>query len=489
MKTFLNQIIFLILFLQINYYNSQTVFFPIKNCKSILFNGNVYVAGFQANKNICLYKLNSNLKIIDSVKVELKSNSQFTSIDSDTIHNSINLYLQGVNNSSVSVYCFDNNLKLTQSIIDIENTKINALSRFSHDFYYNQLNLFVIKKIADSSGFSFYLTKHSLKDKIKFNQYNKDWQFAFGRKSIESAKIIKVVNQIICCYVNVIDGKKKGQWLLQIDEISGRLKHANKLNTTNDDFYAYGNINYDSTNSSFVLIGQKFNSNQFNPSKNLLAIKNVSVLTMYFNCVDTAGNVNDALAFKLPVNDIKLMKAGVKKVENSYLFNVSNFTGSLEYGKYNFDINLFKNDNNGKQFNYCNTINKEISFETAYTIDKQKLSTNLEIEKFYFNSDNSDLTGVIAYDSVKVFANWFYKKIPDVKFYFDKDELGKPFWVLKKLDLKTNAIQLSKISFIEKNYKTTNLLNTTELKDAFWFNKQLITLIESNNSVKLEVIK
>ncbi|MFN8230759.1 MAG: hypothetical protein U0V03_07560 [Bacteroidia bacterium] len=470
---------------------SQNITIPIISSNAILYKSNLFVVGVNKEKTqfLKIFKYSTKIQAIDSLSIPLKGYKKYTSIDIDTIHNYLNIYLQEEGKKIVSIYRLDNKLKLLSFLEDEDLTKVNALTRFTHDYFYFKNDLFTIKKTQDSMGFSFYLNKYTNINSSKINQYSKEWQFPFDRKNIQSVKIYNVVLDRVCCYVNINNGKNKGQWFLQICANTGKLLHANKLNYNSNNFYCFGALKFDSLNNSFSLVGQKLSDKQFNSNTNILAIKNHTILELYMQNIDTSANVTDQLEFKMPINDIKLIKPGIKKVENAYLFNISNYYGSLEEGVLKLEINLFKNDNNTNCFKYCNTQTKSINFGPDFEIDKTKLSTNLDIEKFYFNTDNKDLTGTLCFDSVANFCEWYYQKTPNVKLNYGLDNQAQSFWYLKKMDFKTNFQIISKLNVVGKSYKLNSVKSTLQFKSSICIDDKIIILTENEEGSFIELFK
>ena len=491
MKIYLKTILFCLLLAFASLCYSQNITIPITSSNAILFKSNVFVVGIHKEKiqALKILKFSTKSQAIDSLLIPLKGIKKYTTIDVDTIHNYLNIYLQEEGKKFVTIYRLDNKLKLISFLEDEDLTKVNALIRFTHDYFYFKNDLFTIIKTQDSVGFSFYLNKYKNVNPSKINQYSKEWQFPFDRKNIQSVKIFNIIVDRVCCYVNINNGKNKGQWFLQICANTGKLLHANKLNNNTSNFYCYGALKFDSLNNSFSLVGQKLSDKQFNCNNNILTIKNHTILELYMQNIDTSANVTDQLEFKMQINDIKLIKTGVKKVENAYLFNISNYYGSLEEGILKLEINLFKNDNNTNCFKYCNTHIKNINFGPDFEIDKTKLSTNLDIEKFYFNSDYKDLTGTLCFDSIANFCDWYYQKTPSVKLNYGLDNQTQAFWYLKKYDFKNNSQLITKLNVVGKSYKLNTVKNTLQLKSTLCIGEELYILSENDTGSLLELFK
>lgn len=469
---------------------AQSIDLPIKSAKHILYSSKVYVAGIQQLKstNLKVYLLNPQLKVMDSVSVDLKTSKPLSFVELDTLNDHLNIYVQEQKSTKVSVYRFTKKLKFLASIENEPVTTINALSLFAHDNYHLGSVLYTIRKNTDSSGNNFFLNKYKACDPAKINKYDVIWQFPFERKFIQSIKIIDVRYDILFCYANIISGKKAGQWLLQISANSGKLLHANKLSSDNA-FYSSSKLLFDSVSTSFVMIGQKLMQSSTEPYLPLIAPKLPNQLIGYYIKLDTSGTLLDQQEFKLLISNQKLMKPGVKKVDSKYLFKVHSINGSLSEDNINLELDIYKNDNASNCLSYCNTLVKKVTFEPVLKMDNPTLTDNLELEKFYFNTVEADPTGKVCFDSLVNLPNWFYSRPADLKLHFAIDENAKPFWYLKKQDMKTKAWIIPKLFFNGKIYSSKVVYTSLNYTYAIPVSNKILVLSETESGTKLQVLE
>lgn len=483
-------IVFFIFITTCVFINAQTIDLPVKSAKHVLYSSKVYVAGIQQLKstNLKIYRLNPQLKVMDSVSVDLKTTKPLSFVELDTINDHLNVYVQEQKSTEVSVYRFTKNLRLVASIENEPVTAINALSLFAHDYYHLNSVLYTIRKNTDSSGNNYFLTKYNAGDHTKINKYEVVWQFPFERKYIQSIKILDVKFSVLFCYVNINSGKKAGQWLLQISTNSGKLLHANKISTVNS-FYSCSKLLFDSVANSFALIGQKLMQTSTEPYSPKMEQKLPNQLLGYFIKIDTSGVILNQQEFKLLVSNQKLMKPGVKKFESKYLFNVHSIYGSLNEDNINIELDVYKNDNTSNCLSYCNTLLKKVTFEPVIKMDNPTLTDNLELEKFYFNTVEADPTGKVCFDSLANLPNWFYSKPTDIKLHFAIDENAKPFWYLKKQDIKTKAWIISKIFYNGKIYSSKVVYTSQNYTNAIPVSNKILVLSETESASKLQVLE
>jgi hypothetical protein len=483
-------IVFFILTTAAAFMDAQSIDLPIISAKHILYSSKVYIAGIQQLKSTSLkvYQLSPQLKLMDSVQVELKTTKPLSFVELDTLSDHLNVFVQEQKSTKVSVYRFTKKLKLVASSENESVTTINALGLFAHDYYHLGSFLYTIKKNTDSAGNNFFLHKYKAIDPTKINKYEVVWQFPFERKFIQSIKIIDVKFDILFCYVNINSGKKAGQWLLQINANSGKLLHANKISSDNS-FYSSGKLLFDTLSTSFVMIGQKLVKSATEAYSPIITPKLPNQLLGYYIKLDTTGALLDQQEFKLLISNQKLMKPGVKKVEDKYLFKVQALTGSLSEDNINLELDFYKNDDASNCLSYCNTLTKKINFEPVIKLDNPTLTNNLELEKFYFNTLEADPTGKVCFDSLANLPNWFYGKPADSKLHFATEENAKPFWYLKKQDAKTKAWMISKLFFNGKIYSSKLVYTSPNYSYAIPVSNKIVVLSDTENATRIQLLE
>lgn len=440
-----------------------------KSCTQ-LFNNHIYAFGLLSGEKkakLLVYKLNFQLAKVDSTTIDIGKDSpeDFLILTSDTLHNFLNIYLQKKEKKLVTVFRFNKNFKQIATLEDIEITRLNSFSAFENNIFYNKNEVFTIRSVNDTSGKQFYLSKYALKSELVNFEYEQKWQFAFERKNINSAKVIYANKRIVLLYVNVIDGQKRGQWLLKVHTVTGLLIRGTKINDRGDNsFYNYGGLLVDTATKNIVLQGQKYNAVDFDQKENKLNISGKPFVTIYLAQIDSGGEMISRNEFKIPVIEAKGV---VNKIPVNYLLRTNSFLLDKE-GKYVIETDIFKNSG---QFcyNYCNTnIFKIANVEEKLTLEKNSVNTNPQIEKFYFGPDKLDMNGKLCIDSITEFEKLFFKTVTfKVRLGFKTDELNNPIWLLKKTETKKNSENYSTLSPIKKIYQLTNLVSTTKEENPF----------------------
>ncbi len=423
------------------------------------FNGQLYVYGLlgtQKKAVFCIYQLNSQLQVTDSVLIPAGKSSaaNFLQITSDTLHNYLNIYLQEKEKKLVTVHRFDRNFKLIASIENIDIARLNSISDFENEVFYFRNEVYTVKSQKDSSGMQFYLNKYTLKSETKNFEYAFTWQFPFERKHINSAHIFYASRQSVLLYVNICNGQKSGQWILNVNAITGKLTKGTKLNDKGElNTYAFGNFLMDTINRSLLLTGQKFTEAQFQQSEKKLSITNAPHALVYLIEIDSLSEVINKQDFKIPTTEPKTTS---KKIVNNYIIRINSLLKDRT-GKISFGADILKNSDNSLCYRYTNTsMYYIVQGEETLVIEKSTIASNPLVEKFYFSTDPLDMNGKLLVDSLKNFEKLFYKSSTfPVKLAFKTDAEANPLWVLSKTDLKKNSINFTFLSPVKKIYQLT----------------------------------
>lgn len=455
------------------YFFAQFSFAQIKqfnlnkgNCQ--LFNGHLYSFGITTTKQNCtciIYKLNPQLKLIDSSTIELgKANiEKFLQLNSDTLHGFLNIYVQQKDKKSASVFRFNKAFEKVASLENIDIARLNSISNFENELFYFKKDVYTVKNQTDTSGKQFYLNKYSLKSELKNFEYEFKWQFPFERKNINSAHIFYADSNFVYLYVNVLAGQKSGQWILKINSKTGKLNRGTKLNDKGETTsYQFGNFVFDTTKKTLSLMGQRFTQNQFDQKENKLSISNSPFISIYLTEIDSAGDVLSKQEFKIPVNEPKTVS---KKVISNYIVRINKLNKNKE-GGFSFESDIYKNTDNSLCYLYANTEQYHLTLnEEALILEKATISTNLMIEKYYFSTDKMDMTGKICIDSISQFESLFYKKLNfPVKIQF-KIQDNNSMWLLSRSDLKRNLINHTILSPVNKIYQLKTIEDILKSKD------------------------
>jgi hypothetical protein len=457
-----------IFFAVLNSILSQTINLPISNANTQLFSKSIFCFGLKNNDKktaLCIYKLDTKLKLNDSLIMELPKSSieNYLQLYSDTLHNYLNIYLQKKDKKSVTIYRFDKKFTLLATIENVDVARLNSISDFESEVLRFENVVYTIKYSTDTSGKQFYVNKYKLKSEIKNFEYQNDWQFPFERNNINSAHLIFANKSSVFLYVNVLGGAKTGQWILKLNAQTGKLNKATKLNDKGEtNFYHFGNYLFDTTLQTLNLVGQKFTDTQFNQTKNKINITNATFASAYYIQIDSAGEQILKQEFKLPIAEPKT--ANKKPIAN-YVFKVNKLSLENE-GFVIFETDIFKSTNANLCYTYCNTINfKLINTNGQFVLEKNAIQTNPLIENYLTSKDNLDMNGKLCADSIGNFETVYYKSLTfPSKVNFKLDEAKNPIYVVQKKDSKKGITDYSLIAPINKIYKLQKVedINKTE---------------------------
>jgi hypothetical protein len=435
--------------------HSQSFERPLQNAGCRLFSGSIYVYGLTGDKNtsFTVYKTGRDLKVSDSITVNLGKYpvAEFLQLSSDTLHDFLNIYIQRREKKMVQLFRFNAAFKLVASVENIDIARLNSISAFQNEIYYYKKNVFSVKiSNSDTAGKQFFLDKYSYKSDQKNFEYEMKWQFPFERKNVHSAHLISIDNKCVLLYVNVSEGPKTGQWILKIDQQKGTLIKGSKIGNKGDaSFYSFGALLNDTTTAVTYILGQKFNSSDFNQKDNKLTIAGKPFITAYLAQLDTSLELLSRDEFKVPVSEPK-----GNKTPNAYILKPSPLKKTQD-GNLIFKTDIYKGSNLGC-YHYCNTLSNTItSVDEKLVLDKGIVTTNTVLESYYLNPDKADMNGKICCDSITDFEKIYYKHIPlEVKVDFKNDEAGNPVWLLKKSDAK-KAVELFSVVKPEKKILQT----------------------------------
>ena len=336
---------------------AQTQQFNLAKGNSQLFSGHLYSFGISIqNQNAAcvIFKLDLKLKILDSLIIDLGKSplENFLQTNSDTLHEFLNIYVQRKDKKLISIFRFNKIFERLAIIENIDVARLNNISNFENELFYDKKNIYTIKNQTDTSGKQFYLNKYTLKSELKNFEYEFKWQFPFERKNINSAHIFYADSNAVLLYVNVISGAKFGQWILKINAKNAKLIRGTKLNDKGEtSSYQYGSFVLDTAKKTLSVIGQRFTQSQFDQKANKLSISNSPFVSVYLMEIDSAGEVLSKQDFKLPVNE---PKTASKKVISNYIFRI-NYLNKNKEGGFSFESDIYKNTDNSICYLYANS--------------------------------------------------------------------------------------------------------------------------------------
>jgi hypothetical protein len=441
----------------INRFFGQIKQFDIANANTQPFNKHLYVYGLISKNQtsfLYVYKLNAQLKAIDSLTFDLGKQSidSYLQISSDTLHGYLNVYLQKKEKKLITIFRFNKKFERVATIDNVDVARLNNASGFEHELFYFKNYVYTIKIQSDSGGKQFYLNKYALKSDITNFDYEFVWQFPFERKNIHSAHIFFANREYVLVYVNVLNGIKKGHWVLKINSTSGKLIRGTKLNDKYETAsYQFGNILMDSINKSIHVLGQKFTEAQFNQQENKLAISNTPFAFIYLIDIDSTGEIMAKNDFKIPIIEQKTVG---KKVSRGFILRVNQLIKEKE-GKLIFEVDVFSSNSNTSVYFYSNTARYSIlPLDEKLVLEKNMVTINPLIEKYYITPDKLDMNGKLLVDSINQFEKLFYKQLNfPVKQDFKIGADNNPLWVLRKSNSKKNSINYSFLRFEKKIYQ------------------------------------
>ncbi len=468
MTTNLKYFFFIFLSFACFFNKAQTLNLPIVKANTQLYKGHIYLYGLsdQAKKNkLIIYKVNFKLSKTDSLVIDLgkSTSADFLQITSDTLHDFLNIYLQKKDKKVVQVLRFNKKFELIATIDDVDIARLNSISAFEREIFYDKLNVYTIRSATDTSGKQFYLNKYTVKSELNNFEYDKVWQFPFERKNVNSAHIVFADKLIVLLYVNVIDGGRRGQWLLKINTNTGLLIKGTRINDKGDNnFFSYGKILMDTANKQIYLQGQKFTEAELNQKDNKINLCSKPNVNIYLASIDSAGDLISRDEFKIPIVEAK----GVtNKTPINYLLRTNKILKTNE-GEFLIEADVFKGINNQFCYTYCNSnMIKLMSADGQLSLEKNTINSNPLVEKYFLNNDKLDMNGKLCIDSITDFEKLFYNTLTfNVKLDFKLDEAKNPIWLLKKTDIKKNIENFSSLSPVKKIYQITKLeeVNKTE---------------------------
>jgi hypothetical protein len=426
------------------------------NCQ--LYKGGLCTYGLlnqKQNADFLLYRQDFQLKIIDSIKIDLgrEGAENYLQLSSDTLHDYLNIYLQKKDQKKVTILRFNTKNELVAKIENVEITRLNNTVIFGSEFLYFKTNAYSVKTVSDTSGKQFYLNKYDLKSETSNFDYELKWQFPFERKNVHSAHVFYANKYYVLLYVTVNSGAKAGQWILKINSKDGKLIKGSKLNDKGEsDRYQFGDFYVDETYRSLHLIGQKFTEAQWS-ADDKLSISNAPFAGIFHIELDSMGDVTNKNDFKVPIVD---SKSGAKKTTSNYILRFSGLKKNPA-GDFVFESDIFKSSGAGCYMYANSTEFHIIPGEEKPVLEKNTIIPNPNIEQYYQTMDKLDMNGKLCVDSINQFEKaLFYKPITfPIKKQFKLDSDKNPSWILTKSTIKKNSINYSFLSPVKKTYQIT----------------------------------
>ena len=461
------------------------------NCQQ--FRGSLYCYGFLSRgsgTSFCVYRMNKQLKIQDSLITELGKESldSYLQASSDTLHDFMNIYLQQKEKKLVTVMRFNKKFERIATVDHIDVARLNSISAFESELLYAGKSVYTVKSQQDSSGTQFYLNKFSLKSELKNFEYEFTWQFPFERQYIHSAHVFYANRQVVLLYVQVNGGPKEGQWILTIQAESGKLVKGSKLNRGETGTCEFGTFSMDTVKRILTLAGQKFSAAQLNRNENRLSISNSPFVSFYLAEMDSVGEIS-MQEFKIPVTEAA---TNSKKTISNYLLRIGCLNRQSD-GKISLEADIFKNSDNTLNYRYVNTgLFRLLPGDEQLLLEKNSIGSNPQIEKFYFSTDKTDRNGRLQTDSLPGLGAMFYAPLNfPVKQGFKTDADNNPLWLLQRSMPQKNTIRYALLGPVKRIYQLSPLEEINALQNPGCFvlssSAFVITQQASNGSYQLNL--
>jgi hypothetical protein len=418
---------------------------PLAQGGAIKFRGDIYCFGFASNRyetTFCIYKLNDHLQTIDSVlKKCAGKRDEYLKISSDTLHGYMNFYLQPENKKTVNIIR-TRNLQTLLQIPRVEVARLNSSAMFSGEAFYSSNLVYHVYSINDTSGKQFYLNRYELKSAEENFDYQLKWQFPFERKNIGSAHVFYAHNKFVLLFVTVDNGKNKGEWMLKIHALTGKLIKATKIHSGTDNSRCFfGGFLFDNNERGVLIVGQKI------PARNKVTAASNEVV-LYSIEIDSTGEKKELQEFRVPVAGQKQ----ASKKDKEILLRIDKITKNKTDLLIETDVLKAEPRN---CFRYCNTMIFQLSkTEEGYQMRKAIAEASQLVEDYYNKYDKLDMNGKICSNNTTDAAYFLHTPVPlPVKLLFRQDENQNPYWVVTKSDVHKSTINYSMIAPENKIYK------------------------------------
>lgn len=176
-------------------------------------------------------KINTEGKEMAGFEISLPKNyNDYHEINYDTLHNKITFSFPEIgNDKTLNQIRTDSGFVGGVLIKDCDVARVNSFWIFDNEkYFYNNL-LYRVRERKDTSG-KFYLQQFHVKDFSQVYDYVPDWQFNFKRNLYSACHIFYADANSVWLFVNILDGSKKGQWILKLSVLDGETMAACKLN-------------------------------------------------------------------------------------------------------------------------------------------------------------------------------------------------------------------------------------------------------------------
>lgn len=445
--------------------------FNLDKGKVVLFKHKLFAYGFKQTE-LAIYSLDLKLKLRDSVfyKLDKSTLADYLSIECDTVHGTLNLYLQKKDKLNATLLRYTDSLKLVNEFKNVEVTKLSPLANFDQQkLIYHQF-AYVVKSAVDTGGKHFYLSKFEfIPSTSKPFDYKFKWQFNFEKKHIGNIHVFYADTNYVLAYVSLINGERKGQWVLKINAATGLLIKAKKISNNQSLNYRFANFCRDTVSKELFIMGQLTAGDQ-------LASASPTLFVLQFDSLLSLNNQKQIVQKITPANP-------KVKSPTTYIFQIPTLE-TLPNSTYAYTIDLFKS--NGNEFKYVNSAKLNFSAQMEEIVAEPATQKEyLEVENYYFTQDKKDLNGKLFQDTTVSTDRLFYKApVFEVKQGFKTNENELPVWLLKKNDVKSNSINYALLQPGLKVYETKSLYSLSKNEDpnVIMLNSSAFLLFHTKNN-------
>jgi len=414
--------------------------FQLEKGNCIIFKQHVYAFGFKSNSFV-IYKLKSNLQLIDSIYYNLDrtKTANYLSVDCDTLHETLNFHLQKKDKQNLTLLRFDQKFKLVNEFKNAEVTKLDPFATFDHQKFVYKKIVYAVKTAMDTSGKQYYLSKYELQNSNdKAFDYKFKWQFNFEKQHIKNVRVFYADTIKVLAFVHVNNGERKGQWVLKINAATGFIIKAKKISTNANLNYRYSNHFVDSVSKNIFVLGQLTVGEQLSSATPTLFI-------LQFDSMLSLNSTKQLIQRITPSNP-------TAKGPTGFVFQISEVKKKSP-DNYQYQIDFYKN--NIIDYKYSNTSLQGFAFaDDAIETEPVIIKEFAEIENYFFTPDKKDLNGKLFADTAKSADRLFYNQpVFKVKQAFKLNSDEFPVWILKKIDAKSGTINYSTLKPGIKTYE------------------------------------
>lgn len=485
-------ILFLFIFL-ISLIKAQTINKGLVQAHSFQFHQTVYVYGYEQQQASLIFKClayNQALQLKDSTAYNLgkHTTADFLEVTVDTLHDVINFYFQLANEKNVvTLLRLNDSLQKIGGAENYDANHINSMITFDDEKYFYKNDLYVIRTNRDTGGTQFYLNKYEVKTMLKPFEYTNKWQFPFERQFIHHASVIYADSNYVMVYANVIDGLKKGQWILRINANTGEIIKGTRLGQKIDaKQYLYSKSTYNSKTKSIAVIGSVYENEMINFKKNTSNFINLSKRhQLFLICIDSLGEVISKTE--------KLMALPIQT--NKLTFTTSYHLKMREFKKTQSGFNVWTDiyeQTSPNTFVYYSSWHIDITAnELDYEITPSRfLIATSAIPKF-ISYTKGDMYGKFILDHINDYDKFKYKKpLNTIIIKTDMDDSGNSFFVLKKMDILSGIKNFNYVFLGKKGVENKVILKCDKDQDgAIYFTKKMnyISFIANTEGTKFEL--